>query len=193
MDNHVVFLELPKTRVYLRPAEKGDLPFFRQTLNKESIAKFLTHHNPVLEAEEDQWFENLLKHKENTRHCSIVLKDNNELIGSIGLQNINWVNRTASTGTFIGREDLLGQGLGTEAKMLWLKYAFLTLNLRLICSGVYGFNGRSMGYAKKCGYREVGRHPKFVFRNGEYHDLVHFMVTIEEWLPLWEEFEAKMK
>ena len=50
-----------------------------------------------------------------------------------------------------------------------------------------------MAYAKKCGYREIARYPEFIFRDGEYHDMVHFVVTLKEWLPLWKEFEIKMK
>lgn len=193
MDEHVVFMDLPQTRVYLRPPEKSDLPFFRRALNDERISRFLLHHHPVLEWEEEHWFEDLPKRKENNRLCAIVLKENHEVIGSIGFHNIEWINRTASTGTFIGREDLWGKGLGPEAKMLWLKYAFLGLNLRQVYSRVYEFNGRSLGYARKCGYREVGRYPEFIFRDGSYHDLVHLVVTLNEWLPLWKEFETKMK
>jgi RimJ/RimL family protein N-acetyltransferase len=191
MENRIVFLDLPKTRVYLRPVEKDDLPFFRQALNNENIAKLLNRHNPITEMEQEDWFENLPKKKEANRQCAIVLKEGDALIGSIGLHNINWIDRTAETGAFIGREDLHGKGLGTEAKMLWLKYAFLTLNLRQISSRAYAFNGRSIGYSLKCGYKEVGRYPKYVFRYGEYHDLVHLMVTREDWEPLWQEFEKK--
>lgn len=193
MENQVVFLDMPKTRVYLRPPEKSDLFFFRQALNNEQIARFLMYHHPVTDMEEEEWFNGLQKRKENNKICAIVLKENHEIIGSIGLHGIDWIGRTATTGTFIGKENLLSKGLGTEAKMLWLKYAFLGLNLRQIYSRVHAFNGRSMTYAKKCGYREICRYPNHIFRDGTYHDLVHFVVTVEEWLPLWQQFEQKMK
>ncbi len=193
MSDNVVFLDMPKTRVYLRPPEKRDVPFYRQSMNKEGIARFLRYHNPVLEYDEEQWLEGLSKKNETNKLCAIVLKEGHETIGSIGLHEIDWISRTATTGTFIGREDLLGKGLGTEAKMLWLKYAFLGLNLRQIYSRVHAFNGRSAAYAKKCGYREIAQYPDHVFRDGEYHDLIHFLVTLNDWKPLWQEFEKKMK
>ena len=192
MENHVVFLDLPKTRVYLSPVEKSDLAFFKQALNNERITKFLRRHDPVMDIEEEEWFQNLPKKKETDKVCSIILKETNEVIGSIGLHSINGTDRTATTGTFIGREDLLGKGLGTEAKMLWLKYAFLTLNLRMIISRAYAFNGRSIRYSEKCGYKQIAVYPEFIFRDGKYHDLVHLMVTREMWEPLWKEFELKM-
>lgn len=191
MGDHIVFLDLPKTRVYLRPQEKSDLPFFRKSLNDERIGSFLMRHEPLMEAEEEKWFEELPKNKNSNRACSIVLKDNHRVIGSIGLHNISWIDRTATTGTFIGDPELHGQGLGTEAKMLWLKHCFRTLNMRQIYSAAYAYNEKSIGYSLKCGYREVARFPEFVFRNGAYHDVVHLMVTREMWEPLWKEFEKK--
>lgn len=190
--NRIVFLDLPKTRVYLRPHQKEDAFFFCQSINNEGIAMYLNHHNPLSLRVEEQWLEDEPKKVANDRYCSIVLKKTDEVIGTIGIHDINWINGTGTTGTFIGREDLLGKGLGTEAKMLWLKYCFLNLNLRQIYSRVIEFNGRSLRYAEKCGYREVGRLPADQYRNGTYHDLIYLMVTKEDWLPLWEEFSKKL-
>jgi RimJ/RimL family protein N-acetyltransferase len=187
-ENHIVFLDLPKTRVYLRPQEKKDLDFFRKSLNNERVANLLTEHQPMMEADEEEWFQNLSKNKTTTKSCAIVLKENHELIGSIGLHNINWVSRTAFCGIFIG-ENFWGQKLGREADMLWLKYAFLTLNLRQVYASVYSFNKRSSANLSKSGYQEVARFPEYIFRSGQYHDVVHFLNTRETWEPLWQEFE----
>ena len=193
MENRVVFLDMPKTRVYLRPIEKGDVPFLTKARNNEYLCKFMTEHTPTTIEEEENWHSEISKKKKDSQLCSIVLKDTQEIIGIIGLHNINWIDRTATTGTFIGREDVLGKGLGTEAKMLWLKHAFLTLNLRMIISRAYAFNGRSIRYSEKCGYRQIAVYPDFVFREGKYHDMIHLMVTREMWEPLWQQFEQKMK
>ncbi|MEI6843327.1 MAG: GNAT family protein [bacterium] len=193
MENRVVFLDRPKTRVYLSPVEKGDLPFFTKTMNNEEITRFLLGHHPTTMEDEQVWYDRVSKQRESDRICSIILKETHEVIGVIGIHRINWIDRTAGTGAFIGREDLLGKGLGTEAKMLWLKYAFLTLNLRMIISRAYAFNGRSIRYSEKCGYKQIAVYPDFIFRDGKYHDMVHLMVTREMWEPLWHEFEAKMK
>lgn len=181
-------MDSPHTRVYLRPQQKEDLLFYCQSINNEKIARFLNHHNPLSMKSEEEWFESLPKREFNNRYCAIVLKKTDEVIGSIGIHDINWVNGTGTTGTFIGREDLLGKGLGTEAKMLWLKYCFLGLNLRQIYSWVIQYNGRSLRYAEKCGYKEIGRKPNDQYREGTYHDLIFLMVTKIDWMPLWEKF-----
>lgn len=190
MENHVVFLELPKTRVYLRPVEKTDLPFFIRSLNNENIAKFLQSHRMMMEIEEEEWFQNLPKKKDENRVCSIALRATHEVIGTIGLHGINWINRTAVSGIFLA-EEFWGKGLGREVDMLWLKYAFFTLNLRQVYASVYDFNSRSQGNLMKSGYKEVARYPEYVFKNGKYCDVLHFLITREIWEPLWQEFEKK--
>ncbi len=192
MTERPVFLSLPQTRVYLSPIQASDLAFFQTALNNEAIARFLLTRTIIGEAEEREWYENKSKKKHENRDCSIILKETNEVIGNIGLHGIDWVSRTATTGTIIGREDLLGKGLGTEAKMLWLKYAFMELNMRIIISRAYAYNGRSIRYSEKCGYKQIAVYPEFVFRDGKYHDVVHLMVTREMWEPLWEDFKKKM-
>lgn len=193
MAKRVVFMNRPKTKVYLSPIEKSDLPLFAKYLSDETIANFLGHHSPVTSVDEEKWYENLGKNKENNKAVAIILKETDEAIGVMGFHRINWIDRTAFSGAFIGREDLLGSGFGTEAKMLWLKYAFLTLNLRQIHSCAYDFNARSIRYSEKCGYKKIAIYPDFIFRNGEYHDLVHLMVNREMWQPLWDDFEIRMK
>jgi len=193
MEKRPVFLSLSKTRVYLSPVQESDLAFFQRIMNDERISRFLLTRTIVGEVDEREWHENIAKRKQTDRTCAIVLKETDEIIGNIGLHMIDWVSRTAATGTVIGKEDLLGKSLGTEAKMLMLKYAFLELNLRMIISRAYAFNGRSIRYSEKCGYKQVAVYPDFIFRDGKYHDLIHLMVTREMWEPLWIEFEKKMK
>ena len=101
------------------------------------------------------------------------------LIGTMGVGKIDWVSRTATTGSLIGYEELVGVGLGSEAKMMLLDYAFNTLNLRLIDSEAWAFNGRSNGSLKKCGYQELFRLKGKVFKAGEYHDAVVYECTRE--------------
>lgn len=188
-----VFMSRPGTRVYLSPVEKGDLPFFAKAMNNEEISRFLLERHPTTLEDEEEWYKRVSKRQESDCTFVIVLKETNEAIGVLGLHRINRTDRTATTGAFIGREDLLGKGLGTEAKMLALKHAFHELNLRMIISRVYAFNGRSIRYSEKCGYKKIAVYPDWIFRDGKYHDLIHLMVTREMWEPLWQEFEERMK
>jgi RimJ/RimL family protein N-acetyltransferase len=176
------------TQVLLRPLERGDIPTLRRWMNDPEITQFLTRVFPLMEREEEEWFDNLHKSK-NTVALGIVERKRKKLIGSIGLHGINWEQRTATTGTVLGEKDCWGKGYGTEAKMLLLDLAFNALDLYGVLSHVLAYNERSLAYGKKCGYEEVGRLPHWVRRhNGQRCDEVLLIVTQEKWRPLWGKY-----
>ena len=143
VQNRVVF-RMGK-RIYLRPLSKEDIPLLAVWINDPEVNQYLKISHPMRLEDEMKFYESLGERK-NDIIFAIVLKDTDDIIGTMGLHKIDHKNGLATTGSFIGRKDLWGKGYGTEAKMLLLEYAFNTLNLRKVCSIVYDFNERS----KKC-------------------------------------------
>ena len=184
--DEVVFLR--GKRVNLRPPTKADIPYFLRWMNSEEVRQYVTSFLPVMEADEDEWLERVRKNKENDVVLVIVDQKTSKPIGVMGIHRINWVSRVATTGAIIGEKTYWGKGYGSEAKMLLLQYAFETLNLRKICSLVFGFNERSVAYSKKCGYRVEGVLKDHHFKNGAYCDEIHMAVFREWWLPIWDRF-----
>lgn len=117
-------------------------------------------------------------------------RQDDELLGIVELSNIDWVNRTAETGSYLGLAEWRGRGYGTEAKHLLLEYAFEHLHLHLIWSNVFAANERSMAALRKQGYREAGRLRYRGLYEGVYRDSVLFDLKREEWLAardVWRE------
>ena len=73
--------------------------------------------------------------------------------------------------------------------MFLLSHAFLTLNLRKVCSDAIEYNGASLGFNANCGYAEEGRRKRQIYRDGKYWDQVFTAVFKEDWLPLWENYQ----
>ncbi|MFH1472954.1 MAG: GNAT family protein [bacterium] len=194
-EERVVFLR--SDRVILRPLGKSDLPRLMKWINDPEVRYFLEAFMPMHEGEEEEWLERLSKRKPNDLVLAIETTATAEQategvhIGNMGLHRINWRDRTATTGAMIGESEYWGKGLGTEAKMLLLDYAFNTLNLRKITSQVIAFNERSVAYSKKCGYREEGVLRQHMFRAGQYWDLIQLAVFREDFQPIWEEWQKK--
>ncbi len=187
MSDRVVFLEGKK--INLRPVSKSsDLEIFQRWINDPGVRKFLTGFLPIDPQQEEEWFDGLSKRKNNVTFA-IVTKEG-ELIGNIGLHGIDWVTGIATTGALIGDEQNRGQGYGTDAKMILLDYAFHTLNLRKICSEAIAYNGRSLAFNARCGYKEEGRRKDHFFKEGQYYDGVLTAVFRDDWLPLWEEYKS---
>lgn len=180
----IVFLKGKK--VALRPVEEADLPLFQRWINEEDIRRNLLVFRPISQSGERDWFEKLLKNENAVQFAMDTL--DGQLIGSTGLFDINWQHRFAHSGTFIGEEAFRNKGLGTDAKMHLLNYAFNTLNLHKLCSGAFEFNERSLRYSLKCGYQVEGRLRKQYFKDGRYWDMIQLGLLREDWLPLWDAY-----
>lgn len=160
-------------------------------LNDPEVTQYLKRYLPMALNAEREYLENMHKRTETDVSFVILAHHGNAYlpIGMMGLHRINHKDGLATTGAFIGSKEHWGRGLGTDAKMLLLKYAFDTLNLRKITSRVHGFNERSQRYNEKCGYKREGVLKQHHFVNGEYRDEVLMAVFREDFEPLWKKFE----
>ena len=95
-----------------------------------------------------------------------------EHVGFSGLRSIDWQSRVAVSGSVIGRMDLWGRGLGTDAARIRNRYAFDVLGIRLLVATVIADNSRSMAMLAKAGYTEVGRVPERYWKRGAYRDQI---------------------
>lgn len=177
------------SRVCLGLLDESHAPFLAQEMNEPEMRDYLLSNNfPISEKSEVEWIGKLYNSRDNQNvTLGIFLKETQSLIGVMGLHKINYIHGTSITGAWLGKE-FRNQGLGFEAKMLLLDYAFNTLNLRKIQSAVIATNTRSADYSKKCGYKVEATFPKQIFQKGQYWDEIFLAVYREDWLPLWQKF-----
>ncbi len=95
-----------------------------------------------------------------------------EHVGFSGLRSIDWQSRVAVSGSVIGRTDLWGRGLGSDAARVRNRYAFEVLGLRLLIASVMADNAGSLAMLAKVGYSEAGRVPERYWKRGAYRDQV---------------------
>ena len=114
---------------------------------------------------------------------AIIYKENNNLIGGIGLHNDSM--RTAPNTKKLGyvlSEDYWGKGLMTEAVKSVMSYAFEELKLNLLSIEHYPFNIRSRRVIEKSGFKYEGilRYAKQVY-DGAIYDVLCYSITKDEW------------
>lgn len=186
-----VFLQGKK--VILRPLEESDAETLVVYANNPENRIYLTRSLPLNLESEKNWVNSLYKNsKIDTNVVLGVLEEKSKtLIGVIGIHNINWVDRTATTGTLIGTKEFQEKGFGTDAKMTLLDYAFNTLNIRKVCSAATAFNKRSINYSLKCGYKIEGRLKNQFYKNGRYYDDVLLAIYKKDFMRVWKEYNTK--
>lgn len=98
--------------------------------------------------------------------------------------NLNNIIRGAFQNAFLGY--WIGamhtrRGYATEGVRLALRYAFTDLRLHRVEANIKLDNVASLALARRIGFREEGRSPRYVHINGEWADHVRFAMTIEDW------------
>jgi RimJ/RimL family protein N-acetyltransferase len=121
--------------------------------------------------------------------CAICLKENNDFIGCIFLNHIDYHNRSAQEALFIGEKKHLGKGYGSEAILLMLKYAFLDRGLERISAIILEDNKASLRLHEKCGYVREGLLRKAGFKDGQFVNQIILSVLKEDFIKVLENYE----
>lgn len=105
---------------------------------------------------------------ENSINWSITYQE--EPVGYTGIFGIDWVRRDGESGIFIGRHDLFGRGIASEAVRLRTAYAWSELRMHRVHNWIALANRGSRRANEKSGYKQMGVYRKSFFRSGEWYD-----------------------
>ncbi len=176
------FKKLVGDRIYLSPKGVSDeeVQKFTEWMNDFQVTDYIGRTGQVITLSgEKEWLENSAKNREKI-DFNIIELANNKLIGTMGLMNFNWIERSAILGIFIGDEDYRSNGYGTEAIRLLLEYGFRYLNLHSIRLDLLEINERAHKCYLKCGFKDTGRNREEIFLNGKYYDRLHMDILENE-------------
>ena len=105
----------------------------------------------------------------------IVLKEINKVVGVIGISHIDWKNKNAELGYWLGKK-YWGKGLATEAVKLMLKFAFENLKLHRVYANLFEENIASRRVLEKNGFKLEGIMRESRFRYNKWHNELKFGV-----------------
>ena len=176
------FKKLVGDRIYLSPKGTSDdeIEKFTEWMNDFEVTDYTGRTGQITTlVGEKEWLENAAKDSDN-RNFNIVDIENDKLVGTVGLENFNWINRSAELGIFIGDEDYRSNGYGAEAIRLVLEYGFKYLNLHSIRLDLLSANERAHKCYLKCGFKDAGGSREEIFLNGKYYDRLHMDILENE-------------
>ena len=172
-------------RVYLRAAERAEIPLFVRWLNDAETASFLVARAPMSIAMEENWFETMLAtHGKERWFFTMCLLVTDQPIGTIGLFDLDYINGSAGVGIAIGEKQLWGQGYGTDALNALVDFGFGELRLERIWLDVYETNARARRSYDKCGFTLEGTKRSAMLRRGRHVDVHLMSILREEWARL---------
>lgn len=109
-----------------------------------------------------------------------ALADEN-LIGFVAFDGIDWRNGDTFAAIGIGDPAYRGQGYGTDAMRILLRYGFQELNLGRIQLNVFSYNERAIKSYLKIGFSVEGRQRGMLLRDGQRWDFIYMGVLRDEW------------
>ena len=176
------------TRIRFRAVEKEDLPVFAAWLNDPEVQQGILLHSPVSQAEEDGWYERMLKRPVDEHVMGIEVKlptgeagdERWKLIGSLAFEDIDWHVRAAEFGILIGDKTFWNRGYGTEAVRLLAQHGFNTLNLNRIFLHVFENNPRAIRAYEKAGFTLEGRERQAEYKDGKFIDVLRMSLLKTE-------------
>ena len=142
--------------IYLSPISLDDVEEYAEMVNdiKVSVGLGYLSYTNIIDFESEKEF--LISVKKE-KMFAVRLLENDELLGNIGFNSLDIVNRNGALGVLIGNPKYQRKGYGTEALKLILDYGFSFLNLRNISLSVFEYNVPAYNLYKKVGFKEVGR------------------------------------
>ena len=149
--------EIETKRLILRPFKQQDLEDFYEYTKVEGVGERAgwKHHESI---DESQSILDLFIDEDKT--FAIVLKENNKVIGSLGVEKYGMEEVLTEFFEYQGREigyvlskDYWCKGLMTEAVKAVINYLFNELNLDFLTCGYYEFNSQSKRVQEKCGFK----------------------------------------
>ena len=144
-------------RLILRPFKQSDLDDFYEYASVDGVGEMAgwKHHESK---DESQSILDLFINEDKT--FAIVLKENNKVIGSLGVEEYGMEEALSEFYEYQGREigyvlskDYWGKGLMPEAVKAVIDYLFNVQKLDFLTCGYYEFNNQSKKVQEKCGFK----------------------------------------
>lgn len=176
------YKKLIGNRIYLSPkgASEEEIQKFTEWMNDFEVTDYTGRSGQIVTLiGEKEYLEDSARESKN-RNFNIIELNENKLIGTLGLEHINWIERSAVLGIFIGDKEFRNNGYGVEAINLLLEYGFKYLNLHSIRLSLLSINERAHKCYKKCGFKDTGCSREEIFINGKYYDKLYMDILENE-------------
>jgi RimJ/RimL family protein N-acetyltransferase len=168
--------------VYLRAAEREDIPRFVAWLNDYRTSRTLALSAPLSIPMEEAWFEGIVAEQGNGRYLfTACLIADDRPIGNVSLFDLDHVNGNAGVGIMIGDAADRGRGHGTDMLEALLRFGFASLRLERIWLDVFDFNPRARLVYERIGFQHEGVLRHAIFREGRFVDLRRMSILSGEW------------
>lgn len=176
-------IQLETDRLILRSPTLDDAEAITRAINHPDIAvTTLGIPYPYSIDDAKEWLNshNDPEKSKTSIELSFFIRETGELIGGVGVVNINRKHGKAELGYWCAVEHW-GKGYTTEAARRAVQYCFEELDLQRVHAICMVSNPKSMRIMEKIGMRHEGIAFNEFQKDGEYFDFHHYAILKEDW------------
>lgn len=168
--------------VFLRAAERDDIPRFVSWLNDYDTSRTLALRAPLSIPLEERWFEQMVESQGKDGWFFVAcLAADGRPIGTVGLFELDLFNGSAGLGITVGTAADRGKGHGTDMLRALLGWAFGFLRLERVWLDVYDLNADARRVYERVGFVHEGVLRHAAFREGRFIDVHRMSILADEW------------
>jgi UDP-4-amino-4,6-dideoxy-N-acetyl-beta-L-altrosamine N-acetyltransferase len=157
--------------IALRPMTDADTDLIVRWRNQSFVREKMLRRALITAEGHREWLRTMVATGRVVQFV-IIEKKNTRPIGSVFLRDVDYEFEKAEFGIFIGEEEALGLGYGTEAAELMLAYAFDDLRLHKIYLRLLTDNEAAEKCYRKAGFRQEALLKEEVKLDGEFRDVL---------------------
>jgi RimJ/RimL family protein N-acetyltransferase len=171
-------------KIYLRPRTAEEAITYVRHFENLEVTKLLGSPKivPTLEQEVSYLEESSVDN--DSIHWAVYYEGN--CVGSVSIEDIDWMHRRCEIGLFIGESRLWGNGLGYDAVRTALGHVFNEYPFDVVIAMYFEGNTGSMKLQRKLGFQKAGKLRNGRFIDGSFRDLVINELTRETWQKINE-------
>jgi len=180
--------------VYLRALDVDDYVLVNKWRNDDEIQS-LTGGNRyyVSSAMEKKWVEEKALDNSKDVYWAICLKETDEMIGYISINNIDWRNRKADWGGIVvGERAHRSRGCASEASYLMMEYVFCELGLHRLTGHWLEEHKTSILMGRMLGFKQEGVLRDNIYKDNAFHNVVIMSILKSEFAEVRQDFKTEV-
>jgi RimJ/RimL family protein N-acetyltransferase len=172
---------LPGSKVVLRRHVAANIRAFERWYSDPEVVRLTRYQDGPMRPDEIERFFVARALGADSLAMAIHLTEDDRLIGTCALSQLDSDNGSALFHITIGEKDAWGRGYGTEATRLMIDHAFGGLGLHRIGLTVFSFNERAIRSYRSCGFVVEGRAREAIWREGRWWDEIAMSILDSDW------------
>jgi len=168
-------------RVVLRRHQPANLRAFQRWYADPAVVRLTRYQDGPMRPEEIERFFAVRALGADSLAMAIHIRDDDRLIGTCALSQLDADNGSALFHITIGETDAWGHGYGTEATRLMIDHAFGALGLHRVGLTVFAFNERAVRAYRSVGFVVEGRAREAIWREEQWWDEIAMSILHADW------------